>query len=65
MSLQCQRNDHEARRITRSAGLSQRLTSGAWVEKALRSHGCRGKIIDSRTFIRNVDRLSRYVEASK
>ena len=35
---------------------------GAWVEQgSLASHGYRGPIIDSRTFIHNVDRLSRYV----
>jgi PelA/Pel-15E family pectate lyase len=39
---------------------------GAWVEQgALTSYGHRGPIIDSRTFIRNVDRLSRYLGASK
>jgi PelA/Pel-15E family pectate lyase len=35
---------------------------GAWVEEGeLRSYNYRGPIIDSRTFIRNIDRLSRYV----
>jgi PelA/Pel-15E family pectate lyase len=35
---------------------------GAWVEQGeLRSYNYRGPIIDSRTFIRHVDRLSRYV----
>ena len=35
---------------------------GAWVEQgALASHGYRGPIIDSRTFIRNIDQLSGYL----
>jgi PelA/Pel-15E family pectate lyase len=35
---------------------------GAWVEQgALSSHGYNGPIIDSRTFIRNLDTLSRYL----
>jgi PelA/Pel-15E family pectate lyase len=47
----------EIRRIL--AGLDER---GAWVEEgSLASHKYRGRIIDSRTFIRNVERLSRYV----
>jgi uncharacterized protein YyaL (SSP411 family) len=54
-------SNSEVRRII--SALDER---GAWVEEgALRSHGYRGKIIDSRTFIRNVDRLSRYITTSK
>jgi hypothetical protein len=54
-------SDSEVRRII--AAMDER---GAWVEEgALRSHGYRGKIIDSRTFIRNVDRLSRFIATSK
>jgi hypothetical protein len=47
----------EIRRILNA--LDQR---GAWVEQGtLGSQLYRGPIIDSRTFIRNVDRLSRYL----
>jgi hypothetical protein len=39
---------------------------GAWVEQGeLRAYNYRGPVIDSRTFIRNVDRLSRYLAAEK
>jgi PelA/Pel-15E family pectate lyase len=54
-------SDNEIRRILDA--LDER---GAWVEQgAISSHGYRGRVIDSRTFIRNVDRLSRYVSATK
>jgi PelA/Pel-15E family pectate lyase len=54
-------SDDEVRRIL--AALDER---GAWVERGeLKSYGHRGDIIDSRTFIRNVDRLSRYLGAAK
>jgi hypothetical protein len=54
-------SDDEVRRIL--AALDER---GAWVEQgAMRHHDYRGPIIDSATFIRNVDRLSRYVAAAK
>ncbi|MEX2141256.1 MAG: pectate lyase [Pirellulales bacterium] len=50
-------SDNEVRRILDA--LDER---GAWVEQgALKSYGHVGPIIDSRTFIRNVDRLSRYL----
>jgi hypothetical protein len=49
--------ENEVRRILDA--LDER---GAWVEEgSLSSHKYRGPIIDSRTFIRNVDRLSRYI----
>ena len=54
-------SDDEVRRIL--AALDER---GAWVVQGeLKSYGHRGAIIDSRTFIRNVDRLSRYLGAPK
>jgi hypothetical protein len=50
-------SETEIRRIL--AGLDER---GAWVEPGtLRHHDVRGPIIDSATFIRNVDRLGRYL----
>ena len=54
-------SEAEVRRIL--AGLDAR---GAWVEQgALKSYGVRGAIIDSGTFIRNFDRLSRYIVAAE
>jgi hypothetical protein len=54
-------SDAEVQRVL--AALDER---GAWVEQGeLKSHGHRGDIIDSRTFIRNVDRLSSYLGATK
>jgi hypothetical protein len=53
--------DDEVRGIL--TALDQR---GAWVEQGvLKSYDTRGAIIDSATFIRNVDRLSRYIAASE
>jgi PelA/Pel-15E family pectate lyase len=54
-------SEAEVRRIL--AALDDR---GAWVEQgALKSYGMRGAIIDSGTFIRNVDRLSRFIVAAQ
>ena len=50
-------SEAEVRRIL--AALDER---GGWVEQGtLKSYNVRGAIIDSATFIRNVDRLSRYI----
>jgi hypothetical protein len=39
---------------------------GAWIEQGtLASHGYRGPIIDSRTFIRNISRLAAFLEAGQ
>jgi hypothetical protein len=52
-------SDDSVRRIV--AALDER---GAWVERGvLSSNGYRGPVVDSRTFIRNLDLLSRYLAA--